>query len=304
MTDILYVFGAGHSGSTLLDVLLSRHPTIQGLGEVHRLSLSPATRLCGCGETLLTCPYWRPVVEDYCRHSEVEDLAAMPPVSLPVAQGNDMEKRCLEMLNVIGSKGLVEIYANVSRWAKSYREVIRNSLVLYRSVGVLHEAKVVVDSTKNPLRGKMLYMLSPGRVFCIHLVRDGRAVTASMMRRENISMGAAARRWKSTCFRVESALWSIAAKDRHFLRYEDFCANPVHSLNEIFVANGLVALAASQLDLTGSVHHEIPGNPVLHKGISDIQLDEKWRRSLSASDLKEFGRIAGSINRRYGYEAS
>jgi hypothetical protein len=304
MTDIFYVFGAGHSGSTLLDVLLSRHPTIQGLGEVHRLSLSPATRLCGCGGTLLTCPYWRPVVEDYCRYSEVEDLAAMPPVSLPVAQGNGMEKRCLEMLNVIGSKGLVEIYANVSRWAKSYREVILNSLVLYRSVGVLHEAKVVVDSTKNPLRGKMLYMLSPGRVFCIHLVRDGRAVAASMMRRESVSMDTAARRWKSTCMKVEATLWSIPEKDRHFLRYEDFCNDPLRSINGIFAANEMVELTASELDLTGTVHHEIPGNPVLHKGISDIQLDEKWRRSLSASDLNVFERIAGSINRRYGYEAS
>ena len=41
---IIYVFGAGHSGSTLKEDLLGCHPVLAGLGEVHRLSITPCTR--------------------------------------------------------------------------------------------------------------------------------------------------------------------------------------------------------------------------------------------------------------------
>ena len=36
---IIYIAGIGHSGSTLLDVLLGSHPDICGVGEIGRLFL-------------------------------------------------------------------------------------------------------------------------------------------------------------------------------------------------------------------------------------------------------------------------
>jgi hypothetical protein len=33
----------------------------------------------------------------------------------------------------------------------------------------------------------------------------------------------------------------------------------------------------------------------------DVKLDESWRQSLSPEDLQTFARVAGDLNRRYGY---
>src|SRR5688572_29457788 len=49
---------AGHSGSTLLDLLLGNHSAISSAGEMNRLSLYPAERVCACGTVVLQCPYW------------------------------------------------------------------------------------------------------------------------------------------------------------------------------------------------------------------------------------------------------
>ena len=38
------------------------------------------------------------------------------------------------------------------------------------------------------------------------------------------------------------------------------------------------------------------------KSTSEIRLDEKWRKTLSPEDLAVFDRVAGPMNRKYGYD--
>jgi hypothetical protein len=61
---VLFIAGLTHSGTTLLDVLLSRHPNVVGLGEV-RLVIGPRSpklyeedRRCTCGSLMSGCPFW------------------------------------------------------------------------------------------------------------------------------------------------------------------------------------------------------------------------------------------------------
>jgi len=71
---LLLVRGLGHSGSTLLDLVLGRHPSVIGLGEASRVLLSASadefdgyllhdwssiyTRPCTCGSMVDKCPVW------------------------------------------------------------------------------------------------------------------------------------------------------------------------------------------------------------------------------------------------------
>jgi hypothetical protein len=43
------------------------------------------------------------------------------------------------------------------------------------------------------------------------------------------------------------------------------------------------------------------GNDTRLRGLSNIKLDEAWRRELSPADLDFFEREGGTINRKLGY---
>lgn len=68
---IIYIAGSGHSGSTLLNLLLGQHPSCVALGEVHQvLKESRFTgldhqkthqALCSCGNSIDNCQLWKTV---------------------------------------------------------------------------------------------------------------------------------------------------------------------------------------------------------------------------------------------------
>ena len=63
MTKYVYICSAGHSGSTLLDLLLGSHSRIASLGEIDQLSKNIALNtLCACGEPVRSCVLWRDIL--------------------------------------------------------------------------------------------------------------------------------------------------------------------------------------------------------------------------------------------------
>jgi len=64
MKKIIYIVGLSHSGSTLLDFLLSHHPEILGLGEVFyflnkkRSTFEKTELTCSCGGEMSDCYFW------------------------------------------------------------------------------------------------------------------------------------------------------------------------------------------------------------------------------------------------------
>ncbi|MDX2245488.1 MAG: sulfotransferase [Bacteroidia bacterium] len=63
--NIAYILGLGHSGSTFLQLALSTHPDVVGMGEVAKLlkELHNGVEekdmpLCSCGEKISTCSVW------------------------------------------------------------------------------------------------------------------------------------------------------------------------------------------------------------------------------------------------------
>ncbi len=62
-TPVVYIAGCGHSGSTLLALLLDSHPDIACVGETAvkpkiRRRGDAAAAECSCGQTLANCPFW------------------------------------------------------------------------------------------------------------------------------------------------------------------------------------------------------------------------------------------------------
>jgi hypothetical protein len=65
MQEVVYIAGHGHSGSTLLDLILGSHSKIESVGEVTEASVANVLRgeeLCTCGRRFSDCEYWSVVV--------------------------------------------------------------------------------------------------------------------------------------------------------------------------------------------------------------------------------------------------
>ena len=64
MIKVVYIVGLGHSGSTLLDLLLSGHPRIMGLGEIGSVlwnktrSGEYTEHICSCKQLMNECEFW------------------------------------------------------------------------------------------------------------------------------------------------------------------------------------------------------------------------------------------------------
>jgi hypothetical protein len=165
--------------------------------------------------------------------------------------------------------------------------------------GDVQNAKVVVDKSMAPSRYlELTHTRRAPEVHLVHLIRDGRANMYSHMRRFGTSPAEAAREWKRVNRRVEwvRRLWAPEAR---VVQYEDLCRNPSGVCQDILGAMGASVSEAPSLD--GS-DHMIGGNPDRFTGYESVQLDERWKTGLHGEDLRTFERVAGPINRRYGYE--
>jgi hypothetical protein len=321
----VYVAGSGHSGSTLLDLMLGGHPGISALGEAHLLYL--ATRmtgtpfLCVCGEHVLKCPFWARTEQELARligdgtpgllerfittdpgHidrvTDDHPLWLMHPRLEPLSRLNpDLDR----MAMVVGSPTLWSALERVSDRVRVQRVAIRNSVLLYDAVRRAHGTPVVVDSTKNPARLKGLYMETPCRFRVLHLIRDGRAVAASRVLRDDISMAACAKAWRIQQLKLSSVMWNVPASIVKRVRYEDLCRNPEGELIAICNWVGL-DFDARMLEIRSADRHGVGGNPMrFQRAKRGIRLDDRWRTEISPADLATFERIAGRINRRRGY---
>ena len=305
MAKLLYIAGSGRSGSTLLDLLLGNHPEVSGLGEVHRLSVNPETRLCSCQEPIMECAYWRSRIETLCNMRDVlidqwtDRLYTTRPKDKSLARRESAN--VTEIAAVLGSTGLVKLVSWFSRDAREQWQAAENSWDLYDVVATADNTQVVVDSTKNALRMKLLYMLRPRDSYVIHLVRDGRAVVASAQRRKDIPIEKAARKWRVANRNVELALKTISSNRVHRVRYENLCENTEAELRAICHFIGL-EYDSRMLELKQREYHEIPGNPMLFRD-SETQIvkDERWKQQLTNEEVSAFREVAQQYNAEYGY---
>jgi hypothetical protein len=77
LTEVVFIAGLSHSGSTLLDLLLGAHPRLVGLGELDKvLAFTPdqyaeeRVMPCTCGRPVSACAFWA---------SAFETLPGLPP---------------------------------------------------------------------------------------------------------------------------------------------------------------------------------------------------------------------------------
>ena len=309
----VFICSANHSGSTLLDLLIGSHPEAMSLGEITQLpkNLALNTR-CSCGAPIRDCPLWATVVAD---------LAADPRFSRIHSDPYVLDLGLFEASTVIdtrhqtalrGLKRRALYAAAYAHWAwgvplltpftRSLARRARNKWLLFDVLARRESRLKLVDSSKHYLEAAALYVAAPDRTKIVFLIRDGRAVFYSGLKRGR-TRRAALDAWRRTYARAEPLLRRIAGDAVLPVRYEDLAADPAWELQRIcrFID---VRFDERMLDFRSRPHHVANGNDMRFRDGAAIRIDEAWKQALSRTDLAYFEKHAGALNRRMGYDAA
>jgi hypothetical protein len=301
---LVYIVGSGRSGSTLLDLLLNNSKWVQSLGEVHKLSLYARTEgSCTCGLPVSQCPFWLKVAAEVARKKKInasaeEVLKTYDPMMDKVRFFSDV----LEKFSL--SLGIRSFYRRGIYYVSGkHQQAAENSLRWYEAIREATGCPVIIDSTKDPRRLKILYLNAPELTRIIYMVRDGRAVAASHIRRLGVSMKKAAKTWLRANRRALWAMRGIEPEKIKRVHYEDLCRQPKTVMRDVYDFVGLPHEDTKPV-LDKADAHNIGGNPMrFRKNEKNIQLDERWRNEISLKDLMVFEKVAGNWNRYLGYDS-
>lgn len=310
-TTNVFICSAGHSGSTLLDLLLGSHSAAISLGEITQLPKNLALNTaCACGAPVRECPLWSAVVERLCGEPAFRELRRNPYALFlglfeagTVVDRNHQTalRRLYRRLVYAGAFAYWRWDARMlAGFTAPLRRGARNKLALFRIVAELQTRAVLVDSSKHYLEAVSLYRAAPDRTKVVLLVRDGRAVLHAGLKRGH-SRRRAYNAWGNTYERALPVLEAqVAAGDLLCVRYEDLAADAAQELHRLCEFIG-IEYESGMLEFRSRRHHLVNGNDMRLGGSSTIRLDEAWKERLSDVDLDYFEARGGELNRRLGY---
>jgi hypothetical protein len=307
----VFICSAGHSGSTLLDLLLGSHRDAISLGEITQMPKNLALNTpCSCGAPVRECELWRDVIARLSRQERFAGILERPYdlyLGLFVA-GTVIDRRHQTPLRKLYRRGVYA--AAYAHWSSGVLpDVVTTPLVagarnkgeVYRAVASASSKSVLIDSSKHYLEGVALYRTAPERTKILLLARDGRAVFYSGLKRGRLRRDAL-NAWLLTNRRALRILEAkIPSRDLLRVRYESLAADPAVELRRICQFIGL-PFDARMLDFRSRVHHILSGNDMRLSSSAAIRADTAWREHLKREDLDYFERHAGSFNRALGYE--
>ncbi|CAN5197278.1 sulfotransferase [soil metagenome] len=286
---VLFIAGAGRSGSTFLDTVLGNHPSVGSYGEMSLLPRNGwlANGNCACGEPADGCAFW----------SEVRRVWLETPGNTGVVAYAALNDRFGRMRSWGG------LMVELRRPSPAFQMYKAQTAALFRAVRDVSGRAWVVDSSKYGARAMILSRTQGIDLHVLHLVRDGRGVLSSV--KSSYSTWRAALFWIRRNLVAEWARRRVTRDRSVRVRYEDLVRDPGRVLGEIGRLTGL-----EMADLAGAlgrgeemtVGHMIAGNERGRlKGRVRLQPDTGWAERLDPDDRRTFWLLAGWLLRWYGY---
>ena len=300
---VLYILGAGRSGSTLLDRLLGQVRGFFSMGElkwIWRLVYGEE-QLCGCGTPFKSCPFWTAAFRQAFGGPENLD-ARMEKLSTSLLR----LRRLPQLLCPFLSRKYRDDLAY-------YSNVISG---LCRAARDVSGCRVLIDSSKFNRDRIVLSRMEEIDLHVVHLIRDSRAVAYSWQRKKQRPEYASRTAYMYQLSTRNSASdWlfdnGMAEALRPFLKqytrvhYEDLISDPRRTISRICIAVGEPNPALDFLD-GQTAHlgkaHTVAGNPIRFKeGPIQLKPDIEWIEKLSKRDKALVTTITWPLMLCYGY---
>jgi hypothetical protein len=298
---VLYIAGSGRSGSTILDNILGQLEGFVSVGEVRFLWERGMIddRLCGCGRSFSTCPFW----------SEVLTKAFGSP------RGVDPVEQVALLSRGIRARRIPRLLGRRRRTGfVTHLEPLPERLTaLYRAIAEVSGASWIVDSSKLPTYGALLSGIPGFDVRAVHLVRDPRATAYSWLRKKRLPDGDGLFMQQQGPVR-SSALWTLwnaapgwfwRGRSRLVVRYEDFVRSPRPAVESILTHVGAPVGAlpfVSEREVELAPAHGVAGNPSrFTTGVVALKSDDAWRTEMRPRHRRVVTAVTWPLLHRFGY---
>lgn len=324
----IYIASRGHSGSTILEVLLARHREIAAAGEVANLGLQCVRQestswsgQCGCGLSPFECPVWSEVMSRI--HAEAGVDMRENPFEFPVSdigreeeiQGKGFSNAPVNWLRKKYWRALRHqqydgwpLLSTVAKLHRPQTKWARNRALVLQSLADIQGTAAVVDSSKDALGMRDMHDYSGMNIKILFLTRDCRGNAWSFVKRSGAegsgrtdALRYASKEWVKINRRIERLLVNVPKSNWKHVKYEELCRRPREVLTEIFEFAGL-EYDEAVLDGQEDIAHTIAGNRIrLSNTSADIREDQRWREHFTETDERAVRDVAGEFSRRLGY---
>ncbi|NJL74544.1 MAG: sulfotransferase [Saprospiraceae bacterium] len=306
---ILLITGSGRSGSTLLSKLLNEIEGAFNVNELVFLHLNGVVRdyPCNTGEKFSESAVWKNIMAAYRSRNEI-DLLEYKPHLIPNTR------------KLVKSQLLPYSKTNeaTNPYFQAYQQAIKD---LYEAIFEVTNASIIIDSSKIAPFVNVVAHLKDFDLYVLHLVRDPRAVAHSWqktIRREDVDASTnlfmekrtparSSIRWQLVN-RFAETLKNHANLKYHYLKYEDFAAEPAKYLAEILhflnlPANTIPVENGNTIQLKRE-DYGIWGNPNVRtqKNIVKVKMDDQYKAELPTRDRITATIYAMPLLWKYGYK--
>jgi len=306
MAKVVYILSPGHSGSTLLDLLIGSIPGVFSTGEclylpwmLHRKGLSDPQAanedICSCLKGFHECEAWRKILLRL--GEELGFDLYREPFRFPLAlfrrqgcnRGSSLSDRMIRSLAVLSAgSSLLPGVDKIISMAKG--RIIKNNWMLFDTIAAVKGVSHVVDSSKDPVRMHLLSLTRPADLIAVILVREMNGIAASAMKWHEDPLRSV-RKWQGY-YRNLHRLLSASGKRRIlFVRYESVCRDPERARRKI-ARNLKLPDPVGDLQIDTRHYHLIAGNPIRYKGTLKIRKDESWREVLDKNTIRRLSVMA------------
>lgn len=275
---IIYIGGIGHSGSTILSILLGNKDGVISLGEFG--SFGEKNRICSCGRELKSCERWGKIYSNL----------------------NYSDKVKLKTKGKLVNK---EKYILSFIFLKNFRE---EYCALYdrihKSIFEMTNTEVLVDSSKNLSRGIALLKSSEFDVYFLHLIRDPRGFVNSMYK-NNFNYIKSMGKWSLKNYFASLVLKNISRKRYKKIYYEDLLLSPNKTISGISDFTGIDFSIITNFIKNGQkfkIGHIFSGNRISNK--HEISFDPARIQSNRIKKINndKFWYSVGWLSMFYGYK--
>lgn len=267
--NLIYLMGAGRSGTTAIATFLGGHPDIQVVGEMHQFYDHLRDDLaCSCGEKLKNCEFWSEVLHNLSENTK-SNPSKIQELNDKVEYHSSLPKH---FTGTVSSKILTEY--------NSYQQE------LFSAISKSSNANYFLDSAKYIGRNLSLRKSSTISIKTIYIVRDVRGVINSFSKNVQSSRSPLSSVFYYLTVNSAVMLSSIFMfKNRPLkIRYEDFMEKPEKSLIKIghfLELNMNPVIEKIKNEANFEIGHIIGGNRLkINKSIK-FRSDEKWKQKIS-----------------------
>lgn len=253
---VLYIVGAGNSGSTLLSMVLGAHKKAISVGELNhigRYAQSP-DMLCSCSQPFSECAFWSKIHKPDLGH----------------------------LLPKFGYLNTLKRNWKALKLNNNDKATIKVNEYLYTEISNISKSQIIIDSSKDMRRLCYLTRSEIIEVIPLYLVRDVRAYMDSYTHRKQGPSLFGAFRWLRLNMQTILGLQVLGLMKACIkVNFQDFTNTPEKHLKDICKILG-IEYSDEMLEYHLKTNHNLAGTNSATR-LKPIASDQKWRDRMTFS---------------------